>query len=64
MSLSAEFVAKYQPLGRGHFMDVWIEDLTRDELIAVLGWMNQQWDTDRRQAKADFNFAMDLARSR
>jgi hypothetical protein len=61
-NLSANFIAKYKPLGRGRFMDTWIDDMTKDELIAVIGYLCEEGDRDRAQARHDFNFAMDLAR--
>jgi len=63
MSLDPAFITKHRPLGLGYFNDAPVEDMTRDELIAVIGWLSMEREHDKKQARHDFDFAMSIART-
>jgi DNA-binding ferritin-like protein (Dps family) len=54
--LPADFVAKYKALGDGMLFDVWVHDMTRDELMAAIGCLLEEREHMRKQHSGDLDF--------
>jgi len=55
VSLPVEFVRKYRPLGLGQFGEHRIDDLDRRDLIAIIGWMQEQLKATMKQHHHDLD---------